>query len=150
MNLELSDLEGKWYIHYSDFPMWLKGDKLYPTFNYKVGKRDGNAGLHDEVVYEKKGRQKRIVGFDTPTDPGNTTFVWRGNGLLSLLKSKWEILHLDAEQQWAIIHFQKTLFTPEGYDVISREKWLGDRRELEIRKQLKVLGIDALLVRIRQ
>lgn len=32
--IDLHDLEGKWYIHQSNFPMWLKGDKTSPAFNY--------------------------------------------------------------------------------------------------------------------
>ena len=32
-------LQGRWYIHFSNFPMWLKGDKTNPTFNYTIEKR---------------------------------------------------------------------------------------------------------------
>lgn len=149
MYLNLADLEGKWYILYSDFPMWLRGDKRCPTFNYRVGKRRAVTGLQDEVVYEKKGRQKKIIGFDTPANPGNTSFVWRGKGLLSLLKSEWEIVYLDSNNSWGIIHFQKTLFTPQGYDVISREKSLDAARQQEMQNKLKTLGIDTRMVRVQ-
>ena len=29
-DIELSELEGSWYINQSNFPMWTKGDKLRP------------------------------------------------------------------------------------------------------------------------
>ncbi|WP_373513731.1 hypothetical protein [Persicitalea sp.] len=150
MRVQLTDLEGKWYIHYSDFPMWLKGDKLNPTFNYRYGKRGAVTGLHDEVVFTKNGKQKSIVGFDTPTDATNTSFVWRGKGLLSLVKSKWEILHLSSDKRWAIIHFEKTLFTPEGYDVISRDWHMDVTQQQEIHNKLKTIGINTQLARIQQ
>ncbi len=146
--VKLTNLAGKWYIHYSDFPMWLKGDKLFPTFNYSLGRRGGTSGLEDEVKYIKDGRQKSISGFDTPTHERNVSFVWRGKGLMSLLKSEWEILYVDPAWQWAIIHFQKTLFTPEGYDVIGRDKQLSQEQEQCIQEKLDEFGIKSRLVQI--
>lgn len=148
--MKLSDLDGRWYIHYSDFPMWLKGDKLFPTFNYALGERGGVDGLHDTVQYVKNGKQKSIVGFDTPTDASNNAFVWRGKGLLSLLKSKWEIIYVEPNQQWAIVHFQETLFTPEGYDVIGRETELTQDQRQRITSQFAALGIKSRLTLIDQ
>jgi hypothetical protein len=86
----LQHLEGKWFIHYSNFPMWLKGDKLNPTFTYTVGQQGSKTGLKDAVQYLKKGVLKQISGFDTPTDSTNQSFIWRGAGLLKLgmLKKK--------------------------------------------------------------
>lgn len=92
--LNLKSLEGTWYIHFSDFPMWLKGDKRYPTFTYTVKRRKGVVGLKDEVRYLKNGKAKSINGFDTPVEARPGSFVWRGDGLLALLKSKWNILYL--------------------------------------------------------
>lgn len=139
--LNLKSLEGTWYIHLSDFPMWLKGDKHYPTFTYTIKRRKGVVGLKDEVRYLKKGRAKSINGFDTPVDARPGSFVWRGDGLLALLKSKWNILYLDTEGTWAIIHFEKTLFTPEGYDVMARSGQLPEKMEQAIHKKLAELGI---------
>ena len=80
--LKLEDLEGKWFIHFTNFPMWLKGDKTHPTFNYTVK----NGGLTDAVAYEKNGKHKSILGFDKPVDKTNQQFVWHGRGILSLQK----------------------------------------------------------------
>lgn len=115
----LTLLVGTWFIHSTNFPMWLKGDKVHPTFNYSLVAKKERV-LLDEVNYLKNGKEKTIVGFDTQ-DPNDTTaFVWRGKGLLQLLKSKWKVALLDDSGQWAVIWFSKTLFTPEGVDIISR------------------------------
>jgi hypothetical protein len=112
--LTLTDLSGRWHIVATNFPMWLDGKRMRPTFNYAV--RDG--GLEDIVEYEQGGRTKRIVGFDRPHDATNRAFTWRGRGLLFLFASRWTVLHHDAE--WMLIGFEKTLATPAGADLVSR------------------------------
>lgn len=146
--INLQTLEGKWYIILSNFPMWLKGDKTNPTFNYKVAERDGVMGLTDEVKYTQNGRTKSINGFDKPLNTENTSFEWRGNGLLSLLSSKWQILYVDTTENWAIIYFEKTLFTPKGYDVICREKKPNSLIMRKIEEKLRDLKINEKLKKI--
>jgi lipocalin len=139
--INLHELEGKWHVILTNFPMWLKGDKKSPNFNYKMAESDGVIGLLDEVNYTQKGRTKSINGFDKSLNIENTSFEWRGNGLLSLLSSKWQILYLDSTKQWAIIYFEPTLFTPKGYDVICREiqpSSLIMRSEDEKLRELKI------------
>lgn len=143
--IDLRDLEGKWYINQSNFPMWLKGDKTSPTFNYTLLKKKKGVYLSDKVSYLKNGKIKSINGIDKPLDTTNREFVWRGNGLLSLLKSKWKILHLEVNEQWAIIFFKQTLFTPQGYDVISREPVLSPEVAQKIEATLNELGIQQKL-----
>lgn len=115
----LTLLVGTWFIHSTNFPMWLKGDKVHPTFNYSLVAKKERV-LLDEVNYLKNGKEKTIVGFDTQDSKDTAVFVWRGKGLLHLLKSKWKVALLDNSGQWAVIWFSKTLFTPEGVDIISR------------------------------
>ncbi len=146
--INLQALEGKWYIVLSNFPMWLKGGKTNPTFNYEVVERGGIKGLIDEVKYTQNGRQKTIKGFDKPLNIENTSFEWRGNGLLALLSSKWQILYINTAEQWAIIYFEKTLFTPKGYDVICREKQLNSLVMRKIEERLKDLKINEKLKKI--
>lgn len=148
--LNLKSLEGTWYIHFSDFPMWLKGDKQYPTFTYTVKRRKGVVGLKDEVRYYKNNRAKSINGFDVPVDSSPGAFVWRGDGLLGLLKSKWDILYLDQKGTWAIIHFEKTLFTPEGYDVMARSAQLSEKMRQEFQEKLSELGLFSRMKVIAQ
>jgi hypothetical protein len=150
MKIELQDLEGRWYINQSNFPMWLKGDKTKPSLNYSIQEKGGKKGLLDAVEYEQNGKSKSIKGFDTILDTNNTQFVWRGKGLLAILTSKWSILHLAPSKEWAIIYFQKTLFTPKGYDVISRNHVLSSEQTQAIDTQLKTLNIQVKLALIKQ
>lgn len=139
--LTLELLAGTWYIHYTNFPMWLKGDKLQPTFNYSISERNGKQGLNDVVRYTKNGKVKEIVGFDTPLNVENTSFKWRGKGLLALFVSKWDIKYYDEEHDWALIYFSKTLATPDGYDVITRKPQLDAEQEAAIHAKLMALGL---------
>lgn len=148
--MRLKNIQGRWYIVLSNFPMWLKGDKTSPSLNYTVETKGVVIGLRDEVISQKRGKQQSIVGFDTPLDSANTRFLWRGKGLLSLLTSRWEIVHLAAHGEWAIIHFEKTLFTPEGYDVIARRKQLSPEMLVDIQSALRECGITAELQPIVQ
>jgi hypothetical protein len=146
--IPLEMLEGRWHIILTNFPMWLKGDKQNPTFNYKIAIKNGIKGLMDSVEYLKNGSIKSINGFDKPLNNSNTAFEWNGNGLLGLLSSKWQVLHLDTKDNWAIIYFEKTLFTPKGYDVIAREKNVGEETLKKINNKLKDLKIGENLTKI--
>lgn len=147
-SISLRKFEGKWHIILSNFPMWLKGDKINPTFNYKIAERSGVIGLTDEVKYTQNDRIKTINGFDKPLNSENTSFEWRGNGLLSLLSSKWQVLYLDNTENWAIIYFEKTLFTPKGYDVICREKQPNSLIMRKIEETIRVLKIEEKLKKL--
>lgn len=150
MKIELQDLEGRWYINQSNFPMWLKGNKINPTFNYTLKEKGGKEGLVDVVKYKQNGKTKSIKGFDNVVDQHNTQFVWRGKGWMAILTSKWSILYISPNKEWAIIYFQKTLFTPEGYDVISRTPRLSREQTQAVDTQLQKLGIQANLQHIEQ
>lgn len=106
--------------------MWLSGNKTEPTFTYTMSEKRGKPGLIDEVHYKKNGRTKVIKGFDYPQADNEKAFVWRGNGLLAIAKSKWEVRLIDTTQGWAVIWFSKTLFTQEGVDIISRNKQIDN------------------------
>ncbi len=111
-------LSGKWTVQATNFPMWLKGDKLRPTFMY-TPLEDGR--LLDEVQYQRKsnGDVETITGYDQ-YDSQTGGFVWRGKGLLIIARSKWRVLDVAIDGQMAVIEFSKTLFTAAGIDVITR------------------------------
>lgn len=124
MDTLLQTLVGTWFICSTNFPMWLKGDKTNPTFTYTLANKKGKTGLLDEVKYLKNNRKQTLTGFDFPDPTAERAFVWRGKGLLSLVRSHWKVALLDSSGQWAVIWFSKTLFTPEGVDIISRSPTL--------------------------
>ncbi len=146
--IQLKELEGSWYINYSNFPMWLKGHKTSPSFNYTLLNKNSFSYLIDEVKFTKKGKSKSIHGIDTPLNTSNSFFEWRGKGLLKVLKSKWRIIHFDTQNSYAIIFFEKTLFTPAGYDIISRSEKISLALKSTIKQKLIAYNIDEELVEI--
>jgi hypothetical protein len=135
----MQELSGTWYIVETNFPMWLKGNKLNPTLNYTITEKDGREVLLDEVIYTQNGKTKSITGYDYPD--GANGYIWRGKGLLSLLKSEWEIVFADPLGHWAVSWFEKTLFTPEGIDIISRTPTLPQQTIDDI-KRLMIADSD--------
>lgn len=113
-------LAGTWFICNTNFPMWLKGDKTNPSFTYTIVQKNNDTVLLDEVTYLKNGQPKTITGYDYPDKTDPMAFVWRGKGLLWIAKSAWKVALLDPAGEWAVIWFSKTLFTPEGVNIISR------------------------------
>lgn len=127
-------LIGTWFVCSSNFPMWLKGDKTDPTFTYSIAPKKARATvLLDEVRYLKRGKLKTLTGFDYQDNTDSSRFVWRGKGLLSLLRSRWNVVLIDPGGQWAVIWFSKTWFTPEGVDIISRSPRLSAETRSHIR-----------------
>ena len=57
-------------------------------------------------------------------------------------------MHIDTVTQWAIIYFEKTLFTPKGYDVISRNTMLSAVLEQDVKDKLNALGVKQKLTTI--
>ncbi len=90
--IELDQLEGTWHIIYTNFPMWLKGDKTDPMISYMIENKNNSIGLRDQVDYQNNGKISSIIGFDKPLNDLNTKFEWRGKGIIGLLTSNWEII----------------------------------------------------------
>ena len=132
MKVKLEDLEGKWYVQYTNFPMWLKEENKDPFFKYYIDKKNGKVGLRDTVGYYKDGDFKDIKGFDFPQNPENTKMKWKGSGWLFLARSYWEIKHMGKSKDWMLIYFSKTMFTPEGYDVVTRKSDLDPETKTDI------------------
>lgn len=130
-------LIGTWFVCCTNFPMWTKGNKTNPTFNYAHAPTEKHPErLSDEVRYLKNGKEKSIKGFDYPDAENADQFTWRGKGIMHLLRSRWQIILQDPKGQWAVIHFSKTLFTPEGLDIISRTPKMDPGTLQEIRQKL--------------
>ena len=102
------------------------------TINYELHPADsaGVQRIDDTTSYRPLNSDtvKTIRGADTPREGQHQgIYDWRGYGWLKIASSHWEILgHGELEEgkggQWLVTHFHKTIFTPEGIDVYSREK----------------------------
>jgi hypothetical protein len=146
--IPLHQLAGTWYIQLTNFPMWTKGNRTQPAFKYGLGNKNGHPGLTDEVSYQKNGRKKFIRGFNTSNHEKNTAFIWRGKGILSLLSSNWKILYFSEEEGWALIFFERTRFTPEGFDVITRQANPANATMHLIQQKLIEMELNTPLVRL--
>ncbi|PZR07566.1 MAG: hypothetical protein DI536_27230 [Archangium gephyra] len=140
--LDARSLEGTWRVEGTTFPMWLDGTKQSPRFTY--ANFDGPR-MDDTVSYEKNGVTETIEGVDTQHSTIATHFTWRGRGLLSLFKSEWDVVYVDARDRFAIITFSKTLATPAGLDVIARKKlddaaWSDALEHIDAHAELKALA----------
>ena len=119
-------LAGTWFVLASDAPIWVKGDKLHPTLNYNIEQHHGTPRLLDEVKYEKNNKHKTITGYDKMDGDKQKAFVWRGKGMLFFVVSKWHVALQDTAGRWAVIAYSKTLFTPQGVDILSRTPSLDE------------------------
>lgn len=136
MNPIFNILSGTWFIISSNFPMWIDGNKTNPTFNYTIAEKNGKTFLIDEVKYSKNGKTKTINGFDYINPNNDKAFTWQGKGFLAIAKSHWEIKLIDEKNEWAVIWFSKTLFTPEGVDIISKKQKLDKSLIEEIKTKM--------------
>jgi hypothetical protein len=139
----LKNFSGDWFVVYSNFPMWTKGKRRYPMFHYTIERREGKWGLADTVTYVRSKKKKHILGFDYLID--TDSFVWQGSGFLTKhLSSKWRVIHLDPNNEWALIYFEKTFFTPAGYDVIARDSLTSETKSTQITQILKDHSVPQL------
>jgi hypothetical protein len=111
-------LPGTWRVGATNFPLWLKGDKVSPTFTYEL-RRQNPLELTDRVSYfTSSGEEKSIVGVDRLR---GDEFTWRGKGPLSLFTSRWSVIGAASDGAFVVIRFSKTFATPAGVDIVSRE-----------------------------
>lgn len=116
MEKTVRDIQGKWLIQASNFPMWLSGKRLNPSITYQ-GIPDESEKLLDVVEYQKRnGKRKSIVGIDTVVQKG---FEWRGKGILKLLRSRWSVAGMS--ETILVIRFDASLVTPAGVDVLIKD-----------------------------
>lgn len=97
--------------------------------------------LDDLVEYQSLTGEKlkSVHGIDTPNQSFPASYDWRGKGWLRIASSHWEVLGYGPEEGgWAITYFAKTLFTPAGIDIYSREKGgLSERLVQRLQDEMK-------------
>ena len=120
---ELSWLEGTWHVTHSTLPMWKSKRNVSITYQHLS---DSPTKIDDIVKYQPLGsdKEKTVRGIDTASPGAAGAWDWRGRGWLKIATSHWEVLGYGthASHDWAVTYFAKTLFTPAGIDVYSREK----------------------------
>ena len=127
-----SFLTGTWNVIYSTLPMWKDRRNVRITYT-ALPPSDPTVDspvprLDDLVTYQTLTSDKNmtIQGIDTPSGGDTIAWDWRGKGWLNIVTSHWEFIDWangpNEEDQWAVLWFQKTIFTPERVDIISRSK----------------------------
>ena len=118
----LDFLNGTWHVTHSTLPMWKSKRNVRITY---TSLSDAPDKLDDLVEYQSptSDKLKTIHGLDTPNPAFPASWDWRGKGWLKIAGSHWEVLGYGVEDGgWAVTYFAKTLFTPAGIDIYSREK----------------------------
>jgi hypothetical protein len=130
-------LSRTWHVSYSTLPMWKGKQNVHITYSLSgVMSSDQSKmpNLMDHVESQKAGQEKvsHIHGISRPVEvesvPFGLAYTWRGNGLLKLISSNWEILGFGTDSSsaepndWAVTCFSKTLFTPAGIDIYTSTK----------------------------
>lgn len=119
-NINIKNFQGRWYILFTDFPMWLDSTgtkpnptKWHPIFNYGVrdtccnegcccccsGEKGNANGFEDVVMFHptpESTEYNAIRGYDVPDKNDNTKFKWYGNFPFPfnyMITSNWEFIH---------------------------------------------------------
>lgn len=98
--------------------MWLSGERASPCFSYELVSPDPIVLTDDVSWIAADGAEKHLRGVDHWRGDG---FVWRGNRLLTLLRSRWTVCGANGDGTIAAIRFSRSLVTPAGIDIIVRE-----------------------------
>ena len=120
-------LMGTWHVTHSSLPLWKGKRNVNITYQLLPADKSGVAKIDDLVQYQAIGSDKisSVHGVDKPTPGNQGAWDWRGKGWLKIASSHWECLgfgHTDDGNQWLVTYFEKTLFTPAGIDIYSRNK----------------------------
>lgn len=137
--LDLASLLGRWHVVATTFPMWRT--RCDVTFTY--GALSEHAAT-DRVAYTEGSTAGEILGVDTQHSQVPTHFTWRGNGILSLFTSEWDVVAVAPDASWVVLTFGATLATPAGADVISRSPTLDDEA---LRQAVEFASTDAVTLK---
>ncbi|KRB78094.1 hypothetical protein ASE01_08010 [Nocardioides sp. Root190] len=105
------ELDGTWYVVRTSLSFWRR--RTDPTISYTL-LPDGR--MTDTVLYRRRGRDRVVLGLDSPATGGGWT--WRGVGATRLLTSRWEVVA--HEGPWLVTLFERTPFTAAGLDLCWR------------------------------
>ncbi|MBM4776570.1 MAG: hypothetical protein GQE15_02615 [Archangiaceae bacterium] len=121
IELPMERLAGRWHVVATTFPMWR--NRCDVSFTY--GPLSVQT-MSDRVGFTEGTEQHVLPGIDTQHPVVPTHFTWRGEGLLSLFASEWDVVAVGPQDAWVVLTFGATLATPAGADIIARSPRLDD------------------------
>lgn len=114
---------GTWHIVVTNYGFWKS--RTDPTVTYEaMPDVDGLRAWRDTLHFRKRGfghgvKPGTLSGVDVEISPGR--FLWRGDGLMRLIKSPWWVMMADPSGEWAVTYFGRSnVGTAPGVDVYSR------------------------------
>jgi hypothetical protein len=130
---------GIWYIVATSYGFWKR--RIHPTVTYGEVAGDPRA-LSDRLDFEVRkpwrGSYEPAVleGIDRQDgEPGR--FVWRGRGLLRVIRSRWCVVAVGEQYDWAVTYFARSnVGTAPGVDIYARTAALPAGRVREILSQV--------------
>ncbi|KAK5136674.1 hypothetical protein LTR08_002327 [Meristemomyces frigidus] len=124
-----------WHVTHSTLPMWknkrnvrIQYTPLEPSSASIL--KENTDRLDDLVTYQsvKSEKVQTVKGIDTCASQGDVRgeWDWRGKGWLKIASSHWEVMGWGEESntgnKWVVTEFAKTLFTPAGIDIYSKDR----------------------------
>ena len=123
-----------WHVTHSTLPMWKSKRNVCIHYtplepSSPSIKKENTDRLDDLVTYQSLNSEKitTLHGVNkASSDDSRGEWDWRGKGWLKIAGSHWEVLgwgeELETANKWVVIMFAKTLFTPAGMDMFSKDR----------------------------
>ncbi len=118
---ELERFMGTWTILVTNYGFWR--ERTHPRIEYTrlpgASPRRFSAHLRYRQVGLLGERSKLMSGVEQELRNGD--FLWRGDGLLRVIKSRWCVPLVDPDHQWAVTWFARSnVGTAPGLDIYTR------------------------------
>ena len=142
---DVSRFTGTWSILVTNYGFWRH--RTHPTVTYErlPGPEGGPVSLRDTLRFRKKPllggapRPGVLAGVDVQDPLRPASFLWRGDGLLHLIKSPWSVVAVGPDADWAVTYFARSnVGTAAGMDIYGRGP------------SLPAETMDAILARLRR
>jgi lipocalin len=131
---------GTWFIIATNYAFWKR--RIHPTVTY------GAMVSHpltwsDRLCFEVRGvfgqayRAKVLDGVDRQDgEPGR--FLWRGAGLLRVIRSPWCVVAVGPAYDWAVTYFARSnVGTSPGVDIYARTPSLQPEQVADILREVR-------------
>jgi hypothetical protein len=117
--------EGRWSIVATNYGYWKS--RTHPSVSYErlAGERvTWKDTLHFRAApwWGGAARDGTLGGVDVQDARVPSHFVWRGDGMLRVIKSPWWVVMVGAEYDWAVTYFGRSnVGTAAGMDLYFRK-----------------------------
>ena len=137
---------GTWYILASNYGFWKA--RIHPSVTY--GALPGDTfSMSDRLSFEVRPmlgggfRPAVLDGVDRESqEPGR--FIWRGKGLLRIIRSPWCVVAVGPEYDWAVTYFARSnVGTAPGVDIYARTPSLIPEKVRDILTELRADAITS-------